>query len=107
MNMHFNYPFKTREDFLKEIVTLLVKRRLQLGITQDELNHMLGVADRLVSKWECGARTPSSFHLFCWADALESQMTIVANDNIPSTPEGATENASNDNRICEVHKEDE
>lgn len=105
MNMNFNYPFKTRNDFLMEVVTLLIKRRLELGITQDELNHMLGVADRLVSKWECGVRTPSSFHLYCWADALESRMTIVANDNNPPTPEGTTEKAINDNLIFQVHQD--
>lgn len=103
--MNFNYPPKTRADFLKEVVELLVQRRLQLGITQDELNHMLGVADRLVSKWECGVRTPSSFHLYCWADALESQMTIVANDNNPPTPEGTIEKAINDNTLFKVESE--
>lgn len=102
MNMNFDYPLKTRTDFLKEVVALLVQRRLQLGITQDELNHMLGVADRLVSKWECGVRTPSSFHLYCWADALESQMTIVANDNNLPTPEGTIEKAVNDNTLFKV-----
>ena len=107
MNMNFNYPFKTRKDFLKDVVVLLVKRRLQLGITQDELNHVLGVADRLVSKWECGVRTPSSFHLYCWADALESRMTIVANDNKPPTPEGTAEKAVNDNLLFQVYQNKE
>ena len=104
MNMNFDYPFKTREDFLKEVVKLLVQRRLQLGITQDELNHMLGVADRLVSKWECGIRTPSSFHLYCWADALESKMTVIANDNNLPTPEGTITKATNDNLLFKVHQ---
>ncbi|GAB5476321.1 MAG: hypothetical protein Mars2KO_44200 [Maribacter sp.] len=107
MNMNFNYPFKTRNDFLREVVKLLVQRRLELGVTQDELNHMLGVADRLVSKWECGVRTPSSFHLYCWADALESEMTIVANDNNLPTPEGTTEKALNDNLLFKVHQNKE
>ena len=54
---------KTRDDFLKDVVKQLVKRRKELGITQEELNYKLGVADRLVSKWESGTRTPTSFQL--------------------------------------------
>lgn len=81
MNMNFNYPNKTRDDFLKDVVKQLIKRRKELGVTQEELNYKLGVADRLISKWECGTRTPTSFHLYCWADALDSKLTIAANDN--------------------------
>lgn len=44
---------------------------------------MLGVVDKLVSKWECGMRIPTSFHLYCWVDALKSMVTITANDNSP------------------------
>lgn len=101
MTIKFNYPHKTRTDFLKEVVLLLIARRLELGITQDELNHKLGVADRLVSKWECGIRTPTSFHLYCWADALESMVTITANDNSPSVSD-EMEKAVNDNILFNV-----
>lgn len=80
MNMNFDYPYKTRDDFLMDVVKQLIERRSELGITQDELNHMLGVADRLVSKWECGVRTPTSFHLYCWADALKGQFVFVPNE---------------------------
>lgn len=103
MAMKFNYPNKTRTDFLKDVVLLLIARRLELGITQDELNHMLGVADRLVSKWECGVRTPTSFHLYCWADALESMITITANDNSPPSISDEIEKAVNDNILFNVH----
>ncbi len=103
MNIKFDYPFKARSDFLEDIVKLLIKRRLQLRMTQDELNHKLGVADRLVSKWKCGMRTPTSFHLYCWADALKSMMTIVANDNSPPKITGEMEKAVNDNVLFKVH----
>ena len=103
MAMKFNYPKKTRTDFLKDVVLLLIARRLELGITQDELNHTLGVADRLVSKWECGTRTPTSFHLYCWADALESKIGITANDNSPPTTSDEMEKAVNDNILFNVH----
>lgn len=79
MNIKFDYPHKTRNDFLETLVNALIRRRQELRITQEELNHTLGVADRLVSKWECGTRTPLAFHLYCWADALQSRLTIVPN----------------------------
>ena len=75
----YNYPHKVRCDFLHDVVKELVSQRHQLGITQDELNNMLGVADRLVSHWECGVRTPTGFHLYCWADALKSRLAIIPN----------------------------
>ena len=100
--MKITYPHKTRNDFLKRVVSQLVTRRKELGLTQDDVNDLLGVADRLVSKWECGVRTPTTFHLHCWIDALNSQLfvfdkninlqklfklieqnNLVANDNEP------------------------
>lgn len=79
MNIKLDYPHKTRSDYLETLVKALVRRRLELNITQEELNHKLGVADRLVSKWECGTRTPLTFHLYCWADALQSRLVIIPN----------------------------
>jgi DNA-binding XRE family transcriptional regulator len=64
------YKRKSRQDFLKDVVGDLVDLRHKRGMTQEEVNHKIGVADRLVSKWECGIRTPTSFNLYCWADAL-------------------------------------
>lgn len=60
----------TRTDFLKNIAKNLAKIRQEKAWTQDKLNYRLGVADRLVNKWECGDKTPSGFNLYCWADAL-------------------------------------
>ena len=34
MNIKFNYPFKTRSDFLQDVVKRLIKRILQLGMTK-------------------------------------------------------------------------
>lgn len=76
-NMHFNYPSKTRTDFLQEVVSQLKSKRLKQQITQQELNHKLGMADFLVTKWENGIRTPLAYHLYCWADALDSQIIVL------------------------------
>lgn len=67
---------KTREDFLKDVVKQLVDARHAAGMTQEMLNDDLGVADRLVNKWECGIKSPSGFVLYCWADALGCDIKV-------------------------------
>ena len=81
MHMKFNYPDKVRADFLHDVVKQLVRQRHKLALTQDDVNHMLGVADRLVSHWECGIRSPTAFHLYCWADALQSKLAIIPKES--------------------------
>jgi len=83
------YKAKSRQDFLKDVVGDLIHLRRMRGLTQEEVNHKIGVADRLVSKWECGIRTPTSFNLYCWADALNGKLTVVPNwDRPPLSEEG-------------------
>jgi transcriptional regulator with XRE-family HTH domain len=94
--MKFHYPQKVRDDFLKEIVSPMIKRRHELKMTQEILNHKLGVADSLVGKWECGMRTPLAYHLYCWADALEGRILFVPKTNILTISE-ILEKGSNDN----------
>lgn len=67
----------TRRDFLAELTKQLVRQRRHLGWTQEKLNYRLGVADRLVNKWECGDKTPSGFNLFCWADAIGAELMVI------------------------------
>ncbi len=45
-----NFKNCTRDDFLKIVVRPMIARRKELGLTQDDVNYKLGVADRLVSK---------------------------------------------------------
>lgn len=88
-----------RNDYLRDVVIKLVERRHKLGITQEELNARLGVADKLLGKWECGARSPTSFNLYCWAFALGMRMTIAANDNNPPNDDRPKLQSLNDNRF--------
>lgn len=95
MNKEFIYPPKTRQDFLQDIVKAMVRRRIELKMTQEDVNHALNVADRLVSKWECGTRTPASFSLYCWADVLKGQILFLPNENLnASIPKQASNNNS-------------
>ena len=104
MRKRINYPHKVRRDFLHDVVRELVKQRQRLGITQDELNHILGVADRLVSHWECGIRSPTAFHLYCWADALESKLAIIPKQNeVHSLVNQLQREVANDNScVCKT-----
>jgi|TARA_R110000744_G_C19132907_1_gene537276 transcriptional regulator with XRE-family HTH domain len=72
--------------FHNAIIPQFVARRKELGISQLEMDEIVGVAKGLVSKWECGIRKPSGY-LFCiWADALNMTINLqpkVKHDNQP------------------------
>lgn len=92
-----NFKNCTRDDFLKIVVCPMIARRKELGLTQDDVNYKLGVADRLVSKWECGVRSPTAFNLLCWAQVLEGDMVFECNPK-PITPHSIIKNkGANDN----------
>jgi DNA-binding transcriptional regulator YiaG len=68
---------KTRDDFFADVITQLREERYKQGLTQERMNSKLGIADRLINKWECGIKSPSGFSLYCWADALDCDILIV------------------------------
>ena len=72
-----NYKEIMLSRFDSEVISQLKKRRYDLKRTQEWTNERLGVADRLLNKWECGLRLPSSFNLFCWADTLDVDIVFV------------------------------
>ena len=96
-NMYFNYRGKTRGDFLKDVVRVLREERKRQKISQETLNHKLGVADFLVGKWEVGIRSPTAFNLYCWADALGCEITVTKTDDEDSKKCSDVEKAINDN----------
>lgn len=55
----------------------LKRRRMQLGISQAELDHRLGTSEGLVAKWEAYMRLPGSFFLMCWAQALNVKLEVT------------------------------
>jgi transcriptional regulator with XRE-family HTH domain len=56
--------------FYDPIIDQLIEARKQRGITQVELDDIIECAEKLVSKWECRERYPSSHYLALWASAL-------------------------------------
>jgi len=72
------FKIPTRDDFLSDLISQFIARRIELGLRQEEVDTLMGNTDRLVSKWECGLRTPTSFNLYCWAEALNSKLEILS-----------------------------
>ena len=75
------------EQFHNQVIPQFVALRKALGISQLEMDEILGVAKGLVSKWECGIRKPSGWLFCCWADALhmtiQLEPKVQNNDNQP------------------------
>ena len=63
--------------FHNQVIPQFVAARKSKGISQLEMDEILGVAKGLVSKWECGIRKPSGWLFCCCADALEMQITLT------------------------------
>jgi len=62
--------------FFTKIIPQFVEARNRKGITQANLDDILGVAKGLVSKWEVGIRKPSGYLFCCWADALDCDIIL-------------------------------
>lgn len=61
----------------KSLRNSLRQRRMDMGLAQPDLDHVLGVAVGLVAKWEGGFRSPTSYNLYCWAKALGCDLVLV------------------------------
>lgn len=62
---------------------LLRDTRLQLGLTQEQMEQMLGNGYSRISEWECGARTPKP--LTQVAIQMRLQQAVVAANKKKST----------------------
>lgn len=59
------------------MVVQLIKRRQELGISQEALAFDIGCAKSLIHKWEQYKRVPSGFMLGCWVEALGLQIEVT------------------------------
>lgn len=66
---------------LKDVIQQLIEKRHALNLTQEEVQHRLGVCSNLVGKWECGARNPRALELTAWAATLGCNVTIQEDKN--------------------------
>jgi hypothetical protein len=63
-------PSELEKIFYQRFVRRLVERRHQLHLTQEELDHIIGVSEGQVARWETFVRLPGAFMMTCWSNAL-------------------------------------
>jgi transcriptional regulator with XRE-family HTH domain len=62
---------------IRTLVAALRAERQQQHVSQAELEHRIGLARGHVEKWERGVRSPGTFYLVCWGQALGLQLRFV------------------------------
>jgi transcriptional regulator with XRE-family HTH domain len=67
--------------FVSDLIKQFQRRRYDLGLTQPEVDQLIGVAPGLVAKWEIGNRKPTMFNAFCWAEALDCDIKLETKDD--------------------------
>lgn len=60
----------SEKQFTLDLIKQFQERRYELGLTQPDVDQLIGVAPGLVAKWEIGNRKPTLFNAYCWAEAL-------------------------------------
>ena len=63
-------------EFWNPLTVKLVLRRTILGLSQEELNHIVGCADNHLAKWEAGIWRPSAYYLVLWCKALGYRLDV-------------------------------
>lgn len=69
-------PTEAEREFYRDLIEQLSARRRALGITQQDLDRRLGVADHQVAKWESFHRLPGAFMFMCWAHSLGVRLVV-------------------------------
>ncbi len=68
------------DDGFTDVVQQLRGLREKKQLSQRALDHIIGVTDGVVGKWEADTRRPSSYLLSCWAQALGARITLEEED---------------------------
>lgn len=58
------------------LIEMIIKRRIEKGLTQKELAHKIGTKQSAISRFESGTYNPTLLFLEKLADALESRLKI-------------------------------
>lgn len=64
-------------DPVRDVVQQLVDRRKRMGLSQVDMDRLIGCARGLPAKWECGDRTPSLGSLVNYATSLDGYLAIT------------------------------
>ena len=68
------------DDGYSDEVRQLRAIRESKNMSQKELDHIIGVTDGVVSKWENRHRLPQSYLFSCWVQALGGKLVIEVED---------------------------
>lgn len=69
------------EIYKQQLINQFIIRRKELGWSQDLLEQKLGIADRLLSKWESGERSAGLYMIYLWADCLDADLILQPREN--------------------------
>ena len=59
------------------LIRQLVRQREAMGLSQNDLDVVMGVTIGQVAKWEIMDRMPGAFLMACWCSALDLRMEPV------------------------------
>ena len=62
--------------FAEDLIEQFRTARKNSGLTQEQVDDRLGIADGLTAKWENSFRKPTLFHAVCWAEALDQKLIL-------------------------------
>jgi DNA-binding XRE family transcriptional regulator len=74
-----HYPRLIR-NFYQPIISKLISERKRQGLTQMDVNEIVGCTDSLIAKWESGNKLPSLYFLLLWIEALELDLRLEGED---------------------------
>ncbi len=72
-----------KDHWQQDLKNQFVRLRKDRGLTQNEVEDLLGVTDALVGKYEALMRTPNAFMLCCWGDVLGGSLRLVPDELLP------------------------
>ena len=73
-------PNDAERRFYGDLIRALAVRRRALGISQQQLDRILGVSDHQVAAWESFKRLPGAFMMMCWANALGTRLVVIKDE---------------------------
>lgn len=78
-------PSDEADTFLNFLSQLMKAKRLELGLSQDQLANTSGIDRATISRWEAKERVPSIMALYDMAQAMDSplhELVKTASDQI-------------------------
>lgn len=59
------------------LIRELAAKRASLGLSQIDLNEIIGLTEGQISKWEAGVHAPNLLNLMDWCQALNMKLEIT------------------------------